>query len=117
MLRSRAPIRTGAEPRCCGSNQRPTRSVTSSSRAASEPAEPAAGLGDAHIHGPLPGTGIAVDLETELVQAGTADVFVAQDCVAVDAGTLDAILANPELFYVNVHTAEFPGGAIQGTLA
>lgn len=37
--------------------------------------------------------------------------------VAVDAGLLGEILAAPSAFYVNVHTAEFPSGAIRGTLA
>ena len=82
-----------------------------------EPTEPAPGLGNAHIHGPLPSTGIAVHLETEFMQAGASDVFLASGCVNVDAATVEAILANPELFYVNVHTVEFPGGAVQGTLA
>ncbi|MDQ3890724.1 MAG: CHRD domain-containing protein [Actinomycetota bacterium] len=86
-------------------------------RGIGEPTEPAPGLGNAHIHGPLPSTGIAVHLETEFMQAGASDVFLARGCVNVDAATLEAILANPELFYVNVHTVEFPGGAIQGTLA
>jgi hypothetical protein len=81
-----------------------------------EPTEPAPGLGNAHIHGPLPSTGIAVPLETEFAQAGASDVFVASGCVDVDAATLEAILASPESFYVNVHTVEFPGGAIQGSL-
>ena len=81
------------------------------------PTEPAQGLGSAHIHGPLPGTGIAVDLEAEFVQSGHSDVFVAHACVSVDPMTLEAILAHPSLFYVNVHTAEYPGGAVTGTLA
>lgn len=86
-------------------------------RGIGEPTEPAPGIGNAHIHGPLPGTGIAAHLETEFAQAGAADVFVAADCVSVDPATLEAILLDPSLFYVNVHTAEFPGGAIAGTLS
>lgn len=30
--------------------------------------------------------------------------------------TKDRIMGNPEMFYVNVHTAEFPKGAIRGQL-
>jgi hypothetical protein len=37
-------------------------------------------------------------------------------CVTADAATLDAITANPEGNYVNIHTAEFPGGAVRGQL-
>ena len=85
-------------------------------RGIGEPTEPAAGLGNAHIHGPLPSGGIVVDLETEFAQAGASDVFRASNCVDVDAQTMEAILANPELFYVNIHTTEFPGGAIEGRL-
>lgn len=84
-------------------------------RGIGEPTEPQPGLGSAHIHLVATG-GIAVHLESDFVQAGEADVFVASNCVAVDAATLEAILADPSAFYVNIHTVEFPGGAIQGTL-
>jgi CHRD domain len=81
------------------------------------PTEPGTNVGSAHIHGPLPSTGIAVPLHADFAQAGSSDVFVANACVDVNPATLAAILANPELFYVNIHTAEFPGGAIAGALA
>jgi hypothetical protein len=38
-------------------------------------------------------------------------------CVAVDPSLLKEILKNPEDFYVNVHNAEYPGGAIRGQLS
>ena len=85
-------------------------------RGIGEPREPGLGIGDAHIHGPLPFAGIAVDLETDFVAAGESDTFVASDCVSVNPATLEAILLNPSLFYVNIHTAAFPGGAIAGPL-
>jgi hypothetical protein len=81
------------------------------------PTEPAPGLGNAHIHGPRPSTGIAIHLDTEFAQAGASDVFVSQDCVDVPPAALAAVLANPEQFYVNIHTVQFPGGAIEGSLA
>ena len=37
-------------------------------------------------------------------------------CAAVDAAVVKDILANPAGYYVNVHNAEFPGGAIRGQL-
>jgi hypothetical protein len=38
-------------------------------------------------------------------------------CVAADPSTLAAIVTNPSLYYVNVHTADFPAGAVRGQLA
>ena len=72
-------------------------------------------MGSAHIHGPLPATGIAIDLDTVFMAAGSS-TYVARDCVSADSDTIDAVLANPRSFYVNVHNAEFPGGAVQGSL-
>lgn len=37
--------------------------------------------------------------------------------VTVDQALINEILANPAGFYVNVHNADFPGGAIRGQLA
>lgn len=38
------------------------------------------------------------------------------ECLAVDKEKLEPIVANPGDYYVNVHTAEFPGGAVRGQL-
>lgn len=38
------------------------------------------------------------------------------NCVTVDQEIVDEILAGPGEYYVNVHTAAFPGGAIRGQL-
>ena len=38
-------------------------------------------------------------------------------CLAVDPEVLKAIVANPANYYVNVHNAEFPAGAVRGQLA
>ena len=78
----------------------------------------------AHIHeaaegtnGPVvvnlaaPGDGNAADCLTE----GEAGKF-AVDGVGAQLTTVAEILANPENYYVNVHNAEFPGGAIRGQL-
>jgi hypothetical protein len=40
-----------------------------------------------------------------------------QGCTRVRRGVGEAILANPGNFYVNVHSAAFPGGQVQGTLS
>jgi hypothetical protein len=84
-------------------------------RGIGEPTEPQPGLGSAHIHLRATG-GIAVHLDADFDQAGQSDVLLARTCVEVDAATLEAILANPSAFYVNIHTVQFPGGAIEGTL-
>jgi hypothetical protein len=38
-------------------------------------------------------------------------------CIAVEPDVLKPIVATPDAFYVNIHNAEFPGGAIRGQLA
>jgi hypothetical protein len=37
--------------------------------------------------------------------------------LAVDSALLSTILTSPEAFYVNVHTTEFPAGAVRGQLS
>ena len=41
----------------------------------------------------------------------------ASGCTNADAAILAAIHTNPAEFYVNVHTTDFPGGAVRGQLA
>jgi CHRD domain-containing protein len=80
-----------------------------------EPTEPAPGVGSAHIHA-VEGGGIAVNLETDFVLVGP-DTYQAAGCVKADPSVLEAILEQPEQYYVNVHTVAFPLGAVQGSLA
>jgi hypothetical protein len=80
-----------------------------------EPVEPAPGVGSAHIHF-LAGGGIAVNFESDF-ERDKADEFKASGCVEADSATIEAILADPGAFYINVHTAEFPGGALFGPLS
>lgn len=67
----------------------------------------------AHIHrgGASEAGPIVVPLRTPGAD-GTA-----RGCVSVSRALVSQILANRTLYYVNVHTAEFPGGAIRGQLA
>ena len=81
----------------------------------SEPVEPAPGLGSAHIHFLATG-GIAVDLEADF-QPDKSDEFKASGCVEVDSALLQAILENPDQYYVNIHNVDFPGGALAGLLS
>jgi CHRD domain len=80
-----------------------------------EPVEPAPGLGSAHIH-LLPGGGIAVDLKADF-QPDNSDEFKASGCVPVDSALRQAIVEHPDRYYVNIHNAEFPGGALAGLLS
>ena len=72
------------------------------------------GIGDvaaAHIHSGAAGTdgGPVTALEV------TGDDL--DECVALEPDTLQAIIAAPAKYYVNVHTADFPAGALRGQLA
>jgi len=79
------------------------------------PVEPGPGVGSAHIH-VLPTGGIAVNLQADF-QPDNSDEFKASGCVTVASDLLPAILANPEQYYVNIHNADFPGGALAGLLS
>ena len=79
------------------------------------PTEPASGLGAAHIHDVATG-GIFVDLETAWRATG-ANRFMSIGCAVGASANVDAVLAAPDAYYVNIHTTAFPGGALTGTLA
>lgn len=70
---------------------------------------------DAHIHFAAAGTsgGPVVFLDPF-----GADITgnKASHCVVTSPATAAAIIANPENYYVNVHTTAYPGGAIRGQL-
>jgi hypothetical protein len=65
----------------------------------------------AHIHKAAAGSAgdVAVPLETPA--EGTA-----KGCVTADQATVRDIEQNPVNYYVNVHNAEFPQGAVRGQL-
>ena len=46
----------------------------------------------------------------------TLDPPTGEACVEATANVAAKILARPALYYVNVHTAEFPAGAVRGQL-
>ena len=65
----------------------------------------------AHIHSGA--AGVAGPPVITLEVTGKND----DSCIAVDKAKLDPIVADPSAFYVNIHTAEFPAGAVRGQLA
>lgn len=67
-----------------------------------------------HIHVGAEGASgdVAVPLDVEGFD-GTSEGCVSDQ----DAATLQAIIDDPAGYYVNLHTADFPGGAIRGQLA
>lgn len=67
-----------------------------------------------HIHTGAAGVsgGVVVGLDTDGFSGSSSG------CVIADAAVdLQAIVNNPAGFYANVHTADFPGGAVRGQLA
>jgi hypothetical protein len=67
----------------------------------------------AHIHRGSAGTVGAIVVKLHTPNASGA----ATGCAKTTRKLVRAILAHPSRYYVNVHTAGFPGGAIRGQLA
>lgn len=68
----------------------------------------------AHIHQGAAGTDGAIVVA---LLEGTAGPAAATGCVKTKAKTAKQIAKSPGDFYVNIHTGEFPAGAIRGQLA
>jgi hypothetical protein len=69
----------------------------------------------AHIHGsarPNQNAGIVVPLSAP----SSPDPGASSGCVTVDPPIAQAILKNPHKYYANVHTTQFPAGAVRGQL-
>jgi LPXTG-motif cell wall-anchored protein len=64
----------------------------------------------AHIHEGPKGTAGPIAIDFNYAANGQGG------CVAGDAAKVSAVVANPAGFYVNVHTAQFPKGALRGQL-
>ncbi|KAJ1457926.1 hypothetical protein M885DRAFT_562405 [Pelagophyceae sp. CCMP2097] len=63
----------------------------------------------AHVHAGLMGANGGVTFAFSQVAAGGVS-----GCVAVTDGSQDLILADPLAYYVNVHSAAYPDGAVRG---
>jgi hypothetical protein len=70
----------------------------------------------AHIHGPARPNQNAPVLVPLTAPSG-GDPGASSGCVTVDSGVAQAILKNPRKYYANVHTSQFPGGAVRGQLS
>lgn len=69
----------------------------------------------AHIH--IGAEGVADDVVVNLDPfSGDITGNKVTHCVTTDPATAAAIIGNPSGYYVNVHTTDFPGGAIRGQL-
>jgi hypothetical protein len=64
----------------------------------------------AHIHSGVAGTNGPVVVDFDFPTNGF------DGCVTADPNVLRAIRRNPAAYYVNVHSVEFPGGAVRGQL-
>jgi hypothetical protein len=77
------------------------------------PQEPAPGAGAAHIH-----TGSAGNNGSIVVGFGPGVDDFTTGCLGdVDQSLLRDLVKNPRDYYVNVHSADFPGGEIRGQLS
>lgn len=65
----------------------------------------------AHVHTGAAGTNGGPIITMDVTGKGS------DMCIAVEPDKLKTIIANPAGFYVNIHTADFPGGAVRGQLA
>jgi hypothetical protein len=65
----------------------------------------------AHIHTGAAGSAGGVAVPLEAPSEGTS-----KNCVQADAKVVQDIRENPANYYVNVHNAEFPQGAVRGQL-
>lgn len=64
----------------------------------------------AHVHTGAAGTNGAPVITIDVTGKGS------DMCIAIEPEKLKPILANPAGYYVNIHTADFPAGAIRGQL-
>jgi len=72
----------------------------------------------AHVHEGAAGSAGApvVDIGPPTTAAATTDTW-ADVCVPVDGPLVERMATEPDRFYVNVHSASFPDGAVRGQLA
>ncbi len=73
-----------------------------------------AGAAGVHIHeAPAGANGPVV---VPLLPPGQPDAATESGCVTADRTLIKEIMRDPDEYYVNVHTTQFPAGAIRGQL-
>ena len=68
----------------------------------------------AHIHKGSPS--VAGPVFIGLTPPDAGDPGTVAECVTITADQANALLKNPRKYYVNVHTGDFPGGAVRSQL-
>jgi hypothetical protein len=68
----------------------------------------------AHIH--RGGRNVAGPIVQELEQPDAGDPGSSAECVRLSGDLARALKRNPRRYYVNVHNAEYPNGAVRGQL-
>ncbi len=68
----------------------------------------------AHIHAGR--AGVNGPVVVPLTQPATGAAGASHGCVRVDRALVKAIHAHPKDYYVNIHTEQYPGGAVRGQL-
>jgi hypothetical protein len=68
----------------------------------------------AHIH--RGAKGVAGPIVVPLTPPGSGTAGFVSGCATASPAVISEIASKPSSFYVNVHTADFPGGAIRGQL-